>query len=405
MPDAFPASLDEFAARVRWETASSVAAPLLFAFTAWVLEEAQRRGIRRLYFVARGGQIFLRLAQQLNHAGQNGLECRYLHLSRRALAGLGDARQGRLRESITAPGEVVQTLTRIQSNLGFAATDPLPAGLDTSDLHRPLSSRDRERIADWYLAPEQYAVVERRLADRAEQAHAYLEKEGVALADPIAFVDTGWAGSLQRSLENFLGAAGRPAPQTWFYLGLRNDPGARPAGEALGYFNTFHPLPLAREPWLTALLELMARADHGTLRAYSPAPEFEPIECEELESVRSVQTAVLAWTREYLETSGGIPPPAKDCAAVVIEGFAAFAAHPTKVEALAWGRIPHRVHPADPRSDQLCPSMTTLAVLDCMFQASRRPPAWWLSGQAALGGVSGVLIRAWLRIKRLRHSH
>jgi len=393
----------DLTATTRWETAAAVAGPLFLAFTAWVLDEAARRGIRRLYFVARGGQIFLRIAEELRQAGWTDLDCRYLHLSRRALAGLGEWRQNRLREAITAPDEVVQTLARIQANLKLDESWPLPPGFAPADRHRPLSAAERSAVADWFLAPPQFDSLVKTLARHTELTRAYLAGEGVGGNEAVAFVDTGWAGTLQSYLENFLGRAGRPSAQTWFYLGLREGGSRRPNGAALGYFNAFRPLPLASNPWLAALLELFARADHGTLRAFAPAPILEPIDRSEIEAVRLGQAAILDVVRNYLSMGKSRPLPAADIAAVVIDAFADFAAHPDKAEALAWGRVPHVVHPADPGSEQLCPPLSLREIMSLFLYRSQRPPAWWLPGQAALGGSGSALVFLWVRLRHWRH--
>jgi predicted HAD superfamily hydrolase len=49
--------------------ATSVVAPILTAFAAWVLRDARERGIERLYFVSRDGQILQRIASVLRQDG------------------------------------------------------------------------------------------------------------------------------------------------------------------------------------------------------------------------------------------------------------------------------------------------------------------------------------------------
>ena len=53
-------------------------------YVAYVFEVAKAKGIKTLYFLARDGHIFLEIAKSLN-IEQDGIECRYLKLSRRAL--------------------------------------------------------------------------------------------------------------------------------------------------------------------------------------------------------------------------------------------------------------------------------------------------------------------------------
>ena len=72
------------ARRVIWDTSCDIVGPLLFGFVHWCLEQARERGLRRLYFVARDGQLLHRIAQRLAPAWDFNIECRYLHGSRQA---------------------------------------------------------------------------------------------------------------------------------------------------------------------------------------------------------------------------------------------------------------------------------------------------------------------------------
>lgn len=65
---------------------ASVAAPMLIAFTAWVLRSAYQDGIERLYFLSRDGQLFYKIAQILSDS-MPVPECRYLYSSRLAWIG------------------------------------------------------------------------------------------------------------------------------------------------------------------------------------------------------------------------------------------------------------------------------------------------------------------------------
>ena len=75
--------MDEIAAAVS-NTVFSFNAPLIWNFAEYIVKEAHRRGLRRVYFLARDGYepyIFAnRIADELGYA----LECRYLYASRLA---------------------------------------------------------------------------------------------------------------------------------------------------------------------------------------------------------------------------------------------------------------------------------------------------------------------------------
>jgi predicted HAD superfamily hydrolase len=66
------------------EVAAGVAGPALTGFVIWLLREARNRGIRRMFFVSRDGEILLRLARQLAPSLSTKCELRYLYGSRQA---------------------------------------------------------------------------------------------------------------------------------------------------------------------------------------------------------------------------------------------------------------------------------------------------------------------------------
>jgi predicted HAD superfamily hydrolase len=73
------------------ELASQFVAPFTLGFVAWVLQRAKEDGVSRLYFMARDTQLSCKVAQLLSPQF-GGIDCRYLHVSRRALSrGLGGA--------------------------------------------------------------------------------------------------------------------------------------------------------------------------------------------------------------------------------------------------------------------------------------------------------------------------
>ena len=70
--------------RIIWDTGCDIVGPLVFGFVHWCLAEAKSRGVRRLYFVARDGQLPHHVASRLAPAWGFDIECRYLHGSRQA---------------------------------------------------------------------------------------------------------------------------------------------------------------------------------------------------------------------------------------------------------------------------------------------------------------------------------
>jgi FMN phosphatase YigB (HAD superfamily) len=97
--------------------AAGVAAPLMFGFASWLLRSARAAGLRRLYFLARDGQVLRDIACGVQPALGTEIDCRYLYVSRRAL---------RAHQAVSGPrGSVTAVAYLLQEGLG----DGEPYGL------------------------------------------------------------------------------------------------------------------------------------------------------------------------------------------------------------------------------------------------------------------------------------
>lgn len=70
--------------------AADFVAPAYIAYVRFVIDEARRKGIKRLYFLNRDSYILLKIAERLPH---EGIELRYLYVSRRSLMVLSERLQ------------------------------------------------------------------------------------------------------------------------------------------------------------------------------------------------------------------------------------------------------------------------------------------------------------------------
>lgn len=188
-----------------WEVGADVGGQCLSAFLLWIRKTCDELGVRHVLFLARDGELPLRMAQAMPTDHWRGFVLSYLHGNRRMwsvaaagalgvdawlTAGTADAsgflRQG---EKTLAWGSLLGRLALWPDDLtgaphlaGLRPDQPLPADL-TADWHRLL------------LDP----AVRQTIADRAERQYADLQEhlaaQGVG-AGPVAVVDVGWRGQL-----------------------------------------------------------------------------------------------------------------------------------------------------------------------------------------------------------------
>jgi FMN phosphatase YigB (HAD superfamily) len=270
---------------------------LLIGFTLHVLAEARRRGIRRIYFLARDGYLPLLLARRLIARSGEAIELRYLQVSRQSIV---------LPSCIDDPASLVPDIAAglqgrpLDTALEFAGVDAETTaallrgiGLDPG----PCRTATQAVECVGQLLATNSPVVTEHLRKWRGTALAYLAQEGFLEAGPRLIVDVGWRGTTQVALGKLAGI--EAADIAGCYLGLwpaALRPGLDPS-TASGYLFTFgHPKRLhdiVREGFI--LLEMVFSAPHGTVTHYVQQDgRFVPVHATEPEPGGSRRRAALA---------------------------------------------------------------------------------------------------------------
>jgi predicted HAD superfamily hydrolase len=179
--------------------------PLLFAFVAWTLRETVRRGIRKLFFFARDGEILMKIVAELQPVAAPTVECRYLYVSRKSLHLPAVTEFGESQREWMFDKAVGSSLKTFLARLDIGVDeyrDLLPAGdalgkIDATAMLTESLVNDIERSLDIEAVGR---LVLERAAVRRKECLAYLTQEGLLEPGPIGVVDIGWRGRLQRSI-------------------------------------------------------------------------------------------------------------------------------------------------------------------------------------------------------------
>ena len=272
-----------------WKISTDVVGPLLFGFVHWCLQCSQRRGLKRLYFVARDGQILQRIAERIVKHWSYDIECKYLCGSRQAWHPAGMTRLVEQELAWILPPtrflSVQQAFERVgvdpANHVGVLARH----GFSLDKITENLDSLARQRLKTCILEECIVTAAETRSAVKRELLQAYLQQEGVLDDDKFAIVDIGWSGNLQNSLSRVLVAAGhRTTNITGFYFGLleqgysTQSVAGLPGQTKLAYWNAFAGPddPLWRQN--LALFECFTAADHGSVIGFEKvARKIAPI--------------------------------------------------------------------------------------------------------------------------------
>ena len=280
-------------------------APLMTAFTVWVLREAEARGIKRLYFLSRDGYLPYRTAIRLVKSCKLDIECRYLYCSRYSLRvpmysenvdeALSHVTRGGIdvtfRKILLRSGFRAEDIPKMQAAFpDFALDEVIPysglkkvrARLAGSDAYKDLLKQRSEEAWEPLCAYfRQEGLLEgigacdrsKEKSDRVSARYGSLGKSERAgtcdeNAEKIGIVDSGWTGTTQKSIAEIRRRCGIDDPAEGFYFGLFEIPkGSDPERYHSFYFGPKTKL-FNKVFFSNSLFEALVRADHGTVSGY-----------------------------------------------------------------------------------------------------------------------------------------
>ena len=198
--------------------------PTLTVYTGWVVSEAERLGIKHLFFLARDGYQMYHIAKQK----YSSIECSYFYCSRYALRMaayrfLDDSAYNKLfipSFRLTAANMLKRAdldkdeRMLIYDEIGFSGDENAVMGRKEFTL---FCERVRNSV-----------IFNDILKSRSDLAYSfiveYIRQEGMADLDSIGIVDLGWTGSLQHTLRRLLDSMGVKAELHGFYMGMLTRP-------------------------------------------------------------------------------------------------------------------------------------------------------------------------------------
>jgi predicted HAD superfamily hydrolase len=203
---------------------TGTAAPLLVSFVAWVLYKAKKEDIKRLYFVARDGQILFKIAEQLL-SKEDTIECKYIYGSRQAW----------LLPSIDGVSkEKLSWLFNTQEDKSFIACltilginiDDILSKKEKADVHELINLKDCTKADDFWNFINR-PNIRKKILENAKQnrimALKYFEQEGMFEGTSWAIVDSGLFLNCQKALRNILISKNSDVLPKGYYLALAID--------------------------------------------------------------------------------------------------------------------------------------------------------------------------------------
>ncbi|WP_017317166.1 HAD family hydrolase [Mastigocladopsis repens] len=268
--------------QVIWDTTASAIAPILFGFVYWCLVEAQKKGIQRLYFVARDGQILQKIAQVICKNWGLKIDCRYLYGSRQAwhLPAIQELGEVELDWILGTGGTKFLSIRSVCDRVNISPEqikDVLSRyGFPTEKWDLNLQEQERGLLRQVITEKEVTDLIISTAATCREKVIGYFRQEGLDDDVPYGFVDVGWAGRIQRSFSKVLSIAGLypEAGICGFYFALVERDRPLPTDRLLAYFHDVDQ-PGARSVVCKyrCLFDLFVTADHGSTIRYEQCGE------------------------------------------------------------------------------------------------------------------------------------
>ena len=219
---------------------SRFSAPLLLDYVYWILQQAQERKLKTLYFLARDGYLLRKIAISVCKHLQLSIECRYLYCSRSSLRMPSYWLIGEEAYDLLLLGgyqvSIFSVLSRAdltQKEMQMVCRD---CELDYGRASELLTKGEFRMLCERLRRSTVYReLVQAKSVAAYEGAEEYFRAEGLVHAQRIALVDSGWTGSMQRSIRQLLEHMGFRGELMGFYYGMY----ACPKEKADGAYYTF----------------------------------------------------------------------------------------------------------------------------------------------------------------------
>lgn len=197
-------------------------APLFVPFVSWLLRDARKRGLKKLYFLARDGYVLHKVAKVLGvHYPE--IQLHYLYGSRRAfyLAGVKEASREEFKW-IFPPvlGKTPrQMLRRINADPSVLKAAIEHRGVGAAFMDTALSASSYDLFLDLLSEPESRSQLLVMAGEQRELVRAYFTQEGLCCDEGSGIVDIGWSRFCQHAVNVVL----EPHQAFGYFFGVFNN--------------------------------------------------------------------------------------------------------------------------------------------------------------------------------------
>ncbi len=370
--------------------AASVVGPLFAAYVLWILLDVQARGGRTIHFLARDGQLMVPICRRLARWLGADIDARYTYASRQAflLPALPDNDEEMVSEALALAYydhiSISEAMTSLKYSDEEIKTVSRIAGITADATSGSLTESQKVRLREALLRAEVLDPLRARVRAARTATLAYLDSEGMFSSAEAYIVDLGWRGNTQLRLQRVVGDR---VDLVGYYMGMSNT--------VLGPENKTR-IWTTTTPWKTSLLEVMAAADHTSVKGFGFAEDGKPAcvppikEDDVLISwgTRQQQAIALRFV-EYLTDAVELEhySPADVYAALrsaALDAYRHFRLSPTWAEAEAYGGVLHQEDVNHVKYRELAQPVTNMDIaLFALKRKSKGAVTSWYMGSLA----------------------
>lgn len=261
------------------EIGANVAGPVFLLFVYWLLIEAKKDNVKTLYFLARDGQILMRVAAIVAKQLGFSIEMKYLYVSRQSLLAPSFIDFTAAEIDWILHKDPVLTITLVGKRLSVDFDDFVAliqnAGFPRIKPDADITPELKMQLRKILLNDKDVRLfLDRNFVELRKRVLGYFRQQGLCTQSNWAVVDSGWNGRLQNSIQVILQDAGCLYETRGYYFGLFDQHGLH--GLKKGFL--FSPMNLAYIKWcrpFTFIFEMMSSAPHGTTLGYEKTDKGE----------------------------------------------------------------------------------------------------------------------------------
>lgn len=260
-----------------------ILAPVINLFVMWLLQEANKKNIKKLLFLARDGYPLYLVAKKYCELLKVDIECKYFYCSRFSLRVPLYAKDKKETLNHVCRGGIDVTYHKVLCRSGLSESEIKDVfnSMETKySLYETIPYSDLSTIREKLQSNPYYWELVRNHSENAwNDILAYFRQEGLYDDDiSMAIVDSGWTGTTQKSLNKILSISGKKHELQGFYFGLFEIPDECDPDTYFSFYFSPKTRMLRKLFFNNCFFENVLSANHGTTMGYTLSKgRMEPI--------------------------------------------------------------------------------------------------------------------------------